>query len=1369
MDNPITTTEGMQLRLLGYYNLDGQTLKEETEQVSLAQELAELLDKTFQNIEDVNNDEGFAAALRDGVFILRDKDFHLYAYWPKNKVARVTGVAYNREVMTILPLAYKYWFVPGEELTIAPLNEPNTIYQTPVSMFDYLRSVDSIGRRIQVSMSFLPGNGSMLGELVSVGRDYIVLRDGKGNETLISNHFCIQLNPQKPVPALSKKMGGSPDDEVMSPMGVIESMDTQRGLGWVMSNYGTKYGLRLTELLESTLKVGSKIVFGLRNEVHANGHSIIQATFVHSATTVQNTLDLAASLMEQKRLKEARAVLQHILNEYPDNDDAQEMLTVNGGGPKPIPQDEDSKLYQLACDKLANDKDKQEALNLFMSILEKGKRVKDCILKIAVCYFAQYSQEEDEEVKSVIRKQLMDFVQANHSKLSPASSLNFRLQYYLRLEMDDEYLATIDSVLQDPTSDNKKRAKMLYYKALKLQDEKGLGGVRPWLEESLYLNPFNNKAELLLPEFQKGTDGEPTNPEGFSQIATIQLENAPAADSGDEYLSQDKSSPGYPKALLASAAAYKDSPDKQSVVTALMAEYFAFRARELSKDAETISSARYLWGEMFAIVPGFGYFLQFHLAEMLAAILGVPLISDPSIQTFSPWQNRKDWKEVLLSAAISKEEWEHILYGIRKNSFVQTALLQFIAGKPALLESLNDTLKRLGCQPLDPDRATATVYPFGTITDVIARNRPDEQAMDRFRAVMLGKKLLAEKQEAFHAIDIREDPFDQLADSERQTLELFYSTFVPILDRYVLETSAQERTAMAEEFTGALTQIKQAIAARPDMFIAEGLCAQIPSIETTFKKVQTASTNSALPQLNVRVVEDVVRPDRDGYYLVRLEVENVQRAMPATNIRMELASKKLANALQPVLIDQLDGGSSYEFTFRAKLFEEAKAAPNWGFAVKCTYSFKGKTHEQVFTPLQVRFQPGQFIPIEKNPYTYGPQLKSDDPTFVGRKTEIREIIDKVLHPQRSGPQLIVYGQKRCGKSTLLGAVTDTIEKDYSDRAWCVSMTLRIDRAARTEKIYTDVDFYRAILGAIQSQLIGCNDPEKPAITVPTRAEFENGEAATDLFCECISQFKRNMAQTPGWENRRLVVIIDEFTILYNCIKKGTASENLLHNWKAIQESEQTCFATIFIGHDITPSFFAEPYATNAALIIERYPLSYLDTESAKELIERPILADGKSRFDAKAVDRILYYTAGSPWFLQIFMQQMVNYINDNKVVTVTDIDVYNVAQRFVNKQVETLSKIKDFSSLVNSGMDDRYTVIKDAQFEAVLREIAKYSKGLEWCSASLLDKDPQKGIDESLLREILDDLDNRKVIERKENNQLIRIKVGLFKEWLIRN
>lgn len=1358
------------LRLLGYYNKEGQVLNEETEQVEQARVLAERLDKTFSNIENENIDEEFEAALKEGVFIMRDKDFHLYAYWPKNKVARITGVSYNRDALTTLPLEYKYWFTPGEGLKIAPVGTANVNLVQNLNLFEHLRSIDCIGRSIQVSMAFLPENGTVNGELISVGKDFLVMKDQKGNDLLISNHFCIRINPTRiSVPAPNRNVG-SQDNDVIPPMGIIAKIDPVKEVGFVRSTGGITYGLRLKELLEN-LQLGAKVVFSTRTEQHAkSGKTMIQAICVHSSTTVQNTMALAISLMGDNRLKECREVLQHILNEYPDNEEAQELM--NSTMPVSITLDEDTRMYQLACEKLARDEDKQEALNLFLKLLDKDKKIKDCIPRIATCYYVQYNQEKDEEVKSVIRQQLLDFIDGNHTKLGPASSLNLRLQYFYKLGLDEQYIGTIDSVLQDPKTDFKKRAKMLYYKALKLSESRGIQGVQPLVEESLYLNPFNNKAELLLSDPYEIPANGPTIPDGSSRIIPMLFHITPASPSPDDYLLMDKSGPGYPSALLMAASAYKKDATKQNMVLPIIAEYFALRSKTFAEKKETLPSALYLWGELCAILPGFGYYLQFHLAEILAAILDVPILVDSAIQTFSPWQNRMNWKSLLLAAKkIDCDQWEMIFYATRKNEAVFNAILKFCASQPQLLDSVNHALSTLEIPPLTEGQSDP--FPFADIMDKVKNRRPDEVASAHFTETLQGNKLIQDRQNALVGLDIKNVPYTLLGESDYHLLEDYYAKCIPVLTQFVVETNAQERAEISKKLSVSFNEILAEIVDRPSLFSVETIGLSIQSIKNSMQKVQAISKSQASPQLSVRVISDFLKPGPDGVYPLQIRVDNAAGAMPAEAVTLELASKKmLPESVSTASVAQINGGSFVDVSFGPILNPDAQKEPNWGFAVKCTYVFNKKSYSQVFTPLQVHlFQKDQFVPIEKNPYTYGPQLNPDDPTFVGRKEEIQYILNKILHPQRSAPQLIVYGQKRCGKSTLLGAVQKAIEEQYPDKAFCVSFTLSIDSkggAKKQKKVYSDVDFYRAILLAIQMHLIAAPDAEKPVITIPTQEEFEGSDSPTELFKQVIFEFKNSMRGTPGWENRRLIVIIDEFTVLYNSIKKGEASENLLQNWKAIQESEQTNFATIFIGHDITPTFFAEPYATNAAAVIERYPVSYLDLESAKELIERPILANGKTRFDAKAVDRILYYTAGNPWYLQIFMEEMVKYINENEVVIVTDIDVYNVEQRFITKQVESLSKTEDFSSLINSGLDDRFTVIKDAQFVSVLREIAMKSKAVEWCDISDLKNSVPKSSDIDL-NFILKDLDDRKVIERKDNNKLIRIKVGLFKEWLIRN
>ena len=322
-------------------------------------------------------------------------------------------------------------------------------------------------------------------------------------------------------------------------------------------------------------------------------------------------------------------------------------------------------------------------------------------------------------------------------------------------------------------------------------------------------------------------------------------------------------------------------------------------------------------------------------------------------------------------------------------------------------------------------------------------------------------------------------------------------------------------------------------------------------------------------------------------------------------------------------------------------------------------------------------------------------------------------------------------------------------------------------------VYTDSKFYTQILKAIEISLVDYKDENRPVIKVPSKLDFEQSNSPVELFSTCIMEFKRSMAATKGWERRRLVLIIDEFTILYNGIKKNVVSEDILHHWKGIQESKLTNFPTIFVGHDITPTFFAEPYSINSVAIIEKYPLSYLEQKDAIDLIVNPIKCNDESRFEDKAIKKILYYTSGSPSYLQMFMRRMVDYINENKTIKVSDIDVYNVAQRFIIKQYDEFSSIDKFDNLINSGLDDRYCLIKDADFEKVLRIIARRSKGIEWCKKEEIVNEVRNKnyfIDNFInIDDILDDLDARKVIERKENNEHIKIKVGLFKEWLIRN
>ena len=131
--------DSLTLRMLGYYNKEGQSLNDEKEEIELANELAKRLKASFDNTKDVNNNEEFKNAKENGVFIFRDKYSNLYAYWHKEQIARITNVVYSNKDIKPLPFEYKSWFTPGDEIvTKAIKDEQHKRYYISTPGSDFL-------------------------------------------------------------------------------------------------------------------------------------------------------------------------------------------------------------------------------------------------------------------------------------------------------------------------------------------------------------------------------------------------------------------------------------------------------------------------------------------------------------------------------------------------------------------------------------------------------------------------------------------------------------------------------------------------------------------------------------------------------------------------------------------------------------------------------------------------------------------------------------------------------------------------------------------------------------------------------------------------------------------------------------------------------------------------------------------------------------------------------------------------------------------------------------------------------------------------------------------------------------------------------
>jgi hypothetical protein len=95
-------------------------MKEETEKTDQAQALATLLKVSFNSLmNDENVDAVFKSVLKGNtVFVLKDENANLIAYYPHRNIVRVTDVIYNKKNITLVPLMYKNWFLPGESIYV---------------------------------------------------------------------------------------------------------------------------------------------------------------------------------------------------------------------------------------------------------------------------------------------------------------------------------------------------------------------------------------------------------------------------------------------------------------------------------------------------------------------------------------------------------------------------------------------------------------------------------------------------------------------------------------------------------------------------------------------------------------------------------------------------------------------------------------------------------------------------------------------------------------------------------------------------------------------------------------------------------------------------------------------------------------------------------------------------------------------------------------------------------------------------------------------------------------------------------------------------------------------------------------------------
>lgn len=515
------------------------------------------------------------------------------------------------------------------------------------------------------------------------------------------------------------------------------------------------------------------------------------------------------------------------------------------------------------------------------------------------------------------------------------------------------------------------------------------------------------------------------------------------------------------------------------------------------------------------------------------------------------------------------------------------------------------------------------------------------------------------------------------------------------------------------------------------------------------------------PKVTLTLLSKETVINGDGNVSFQISVSNHRDSSPIKEILVEVLDDtdvKFIPKAGNIHYNAIEGGESSIFKINIKVSNNVINNRATAINISCKYKSGENAREQKSQVTLKLYSQEDYKPIY-NPYAPvadGGPVPIDSTMFYGRDEFIGNIVDAITYAPSK--QFIIYGQKRCGKSSVMLHLKEKLEA--TGKNLCVFFSL-----GDIIQNLTESSLYHKILSSIKDELddIEFDGEIVPDLKLPNAKEFNEEDPANPLntFTKYMRLFKRACKTTCGWENKNLVVMIDEFTYLYTEIKKGHISSPIMKQWKAVTQNEKAQFSVVLVGQDVVPSFKKEDYARNAFGVIEDIRLTYLQDEPARELIEKPILDEnGESRYIGNAVSKIIEYTSRNPYYIQIFCARLVDFMNRNKSINVTEADVNDVAKSFfVGEQALEEDK---FDNLIRAGETEDLQEYPESEILAVLRQIAVGSSNVGYCCIDDINVLGDKNRERDIIKHLVD----REVLEQKGKNNY-RIQVKLFQEWLL--
>jgi molecular chaperone DnaK len=379
--------------------------------------------------------------------------------------------------------------------------------------------------------------------------------------------------------------------------------------------------------------------------------------------------------------------------------------------------------------------------------------------------------------------------------------------------------------------------------------------------------------------------------------------------------------------------------------------------------------------------------------------------------------------------------------------------------------------------------------------------------------------------------------------------------------------------------------------------------------------------------------------------------------------------------------------------------------------------------------LQEKLEPSRFVEAQ-NPYVVGRPVEGD--FFVGRN-DVMKMIVKNLEPGAGANILVLRGQRRTGKTSVLLRLSDTLSQTSKGRYLPVFVDVQGLAFVRG-----DAEFLYRLAWEIWTQL----QPHGIALPEPLPAEFT--AAPTQTFEITYAQRLKT-----ALNGRRVLLMLDEFEVLKVLIDERILNVKLLDYFRHLMQHSPFLF--LIAGTHRIRELTGDSWSVffNLAVYID---IGKLKDAECRWLITEPVRP--WYRVEQQAVDELVRLAGCHPYFTQMVCAKLVDVRNESEANTVTLAHTREAVSRLMLSEEEQISypwTEADCSAderLVMAALASEAAVGQPVLPQAIQKRFGE--------SASLI------GVGEALNR-----LRIRGVIQQDDEGRL-SFAVPLFQEWIVR-